>query len=61
MTCGHCAQAVQKKLSSTPGVSKVQVDLEGARATVEFDPAVTDRKRLAAAVESLGYGVPATA
>jgi Cu+-exporting ATPase len=59
MTCGNCARTVERKLSSSPGVSKAQVDLAGGRATVEFDPAVTDVQRLAAAVKALGYGAAA--
>ena len=58
MTCGNCARSVERKLSATPGVSKAQVDLAGAKATVEYDPARTNFDALAAAVESLGYQVP---
>lgn len=55
MTCGNCARTVERKLSSTPGVSRVEVDLPGARATVEFDPERTSTAQLAAAIEQLGY------
>jgi copper chaperone CopZ len=58
MTCGGCARTVEKKLAATPGVSKVTVDLEGARATVEYDEAAVRPEALANAVRQLGYEVP---
>ena len=57
MTCGACARTVERKLVSTPGVSAAQVDLENAKATVEYDEDRTDRTQLVSAVESLGYQV----
>jgi copper ion binding protein len=59
MTCGGCVRTVEKKLAATPGVSKVTVDLEGARATIEYDAAAVQPEALAAAVRQLGYEVPA--
>jgi copper chaperone CopZ len=55
MTCGNCARGVERKLMATPGVAKAAVDLAGARATVEFDPAKASAESLAAAVRQLGY------
>ncbi len=57
MTCGNCARSVEKTLASTPGVTKVQVELEGARATVEYDPSLVTREVLVNAVRDLGYEV----
>lgn len=59
MSCHHCQAAVEKALLKVPGVSRAQVDLEGARAVVEYDPAKTTRDMLVAAVEDAGYSVPA--
>jgi len=59
MTCGNCARSVEKKLAAAPGVSKVAVDLAGARATVQYDSAVVQPEALANAVRGLGYEVPA--
>jgi copper chaperone CopZ len=59
MTCGNCARSVEKKLAGTPGVAKVTVDLEGARARVEYDAAAVKPETLANAVRQLGYEVPA--
>jgi copper chaperone CopZ len=57
MTCGNCARMVERKLASSPGVAKAQVDLDAAAATVEYDPARVSTEELAAAIEKLGYQV----
>jgi copper chaperone CopZ len=59
MTCGNCARGVERKLASTPGVVKATVDLEGARATVEYEAGAASPESLANAVRQLGYEVPA--
>jgi copper chaperone CopZ len=58
MTCGGCARTVEKKLSATPGVTKVSVDLEGGSATVEYNSGLVKPEVLADAVRQLGYEVP---
>jgi copper chaperone CopZ len=59
MTCANCARSVERKLASAPGVSKAAVDLQAARATVEYDPELVKPETLANAVRALGYEVPA--
>lgn len=59
MTCGNCARTVERKLSSTPGVTKAQVDLNSATATVEYDPELVKPEVLANEVRQLGYEVAA--
>jgi copper ion binding protein len=59
MTCGNCARTVERALGSTPGVTKVSVDLQGASATVEYDVNLVKPEALAEAVRDLGYEVPA--
>lgn len=59
MTCGNCARSVERKLSNTPGVTKVTVDLLGADATVEYDAGLVTPEALAESVRTLGYEVPA--
>ena len=59
MTCGNCARSVERTLASTPGVTKVSVDLQGAGATVEYDSDLVTPDTLANAVRDLGYEVPA--
>ena len=59
MTCGNCARSVERKLSATPGVTKATVNLEAARASVEYDSSLVKPETLANAVRQLGYEVPA--
>ena len=59
MSCGGCARNVTKVLEALPGVSAAQVSLEGACATVQYDPAKVDAAAMRAAVEGVGFGVPA--
>ena len=59
MTCGNCARTVERKLASTPGVTKASVYLKTNRATVEYDPDLVKPEVLAGAIRGLGYEVPA--
>jgi copper chaperone CopZ len=59
MTCGNCARSVERKLASTPGVTKATVSLEEHRATVEYDGELVKPETLANAVRQLGYDVAA--
>jgi Cu+-exporting ATPase len=58
MTCGNCARSVERKLSATPGVTKVTVELDKASATVEYDVNLVKPDGIANAVRLLGYEVP---
>ncbi len=57
ITCAGCVNTVTGALKKTPGVNDASVNFATRKATVEFDPAVADRKKLAAAVVEAGYGV----
>jgi copper chaperone CopZ len=59
MTCDNCARSVERQLSSTPGVTKAQVELQAGRATVEYDSDLVKPEVLANAVRDLGYEVAA--
>jgi Cu+-exporting ATPase len=59
MTCGNCARAVERTLSSTPGVTKATVNLELKTATVEYDTAMVKPEVIENAVRELGYEVAA--
>ena len=54
MTCGHCVSSVTEEVSSLPGVSDVQVELETGTVTVTSDQPVGEDK-VRAAVEEAGY------
>ena len=59
MTCDNCVRAVERKLASTPGVTKVTVDLDSAKADIEYDDDLVRPEVLADAVRDLGYEVAA--
>ena len=56
MSCGHCSGRVEQALRAVPGVREVAVDLEGKRADVQIDDAVTEAA-LSQAVTDSGYTV----
>src|SRR5206468_8091227 len=58
MTCAACARAIERTLSSTPGVDRANVNLATNTATVEFDPEIVQVRDFVGAIEDLGYGVP---
>jgi P-type Cu+ transporter len=60
MTCGHCVAMVQGALEGVPGVRSAKVDLANRQAEVVVESGQADRSKLAKAVESAGYSVPAT-
>ncbi|MCO5131583.1 MAG: heavy metal translocating P-type ATPase [Xanthobacteraceae bacterium] len=60
MTCASCVGRVEKALKAVPGVETVSVNLATERASVTTTAPV-DRATLVAAVENVGYSVPARA
>ncbi len=57
MSCVRCAAAVEKALCATSGVISAQVSYASAKADIEFDPDITDIKKITKAVEKAGYSV----
>ncbi len=55
MKCEHCSAAVTKALSELEGVTAVNVDLAGGKATVDAVD-VTD-EALTEAIEDIGFDV----
>jgi copper chaperone CopZ len=51
--CGGCVAAIQDGLKSLPGVSSVEVTIEGGQVTVQGD--ALERTALAAKLGELGY------
>ncbi len=58
MMCAHCQARVEKALKAVEGVSSVNVDLEGGKATVEGTAAAEALKQ---AVVDAGYEVTSVA
>jgi copper chaperone len=57
MTCQHCVHAVKGAVSALSGVGKVEVSLEKKKATVDFDPGITNLAAITTAIEEQGYSV----
>ncbi|PQV62820.1 Cu+-exporting ATPase [Abditibacterium utsteinense] len=55
MHCSACAVRIEKALNRAPGVETANVNFATTRATVSFDPAQTDLKKLREAVQKAGY------
>ena len=55
MSCASCAGEIERALAGQPGVTEARVNFASGRATVAYDPGVTDLGRLGAAVGRLGY------
>jgi Cu+-exporting ATPase len=58
MTCAACVRRVERALNKVPGVQEGVVNLVTQRATVRYDPGVTNREAVARAIEDAGYEVP---
>ncbi|MBA2453766.1 MAG: heavy metal translocating P-type ATPase [Chloroflexia bacterium] len=59
MTCASCVRRVERSLTRVEGVNEANVNLATEKASVVFDPAVTNVDALRAAVEKAGYKVGA--
>src|SRR4051812_12683416 len=55
MTCASCVAHVEKALRKAPGVESYRVNLARGRASVRFDPSLTNPKQVAVAVSLAGY------
>jgi Cu+-exporting ATPase len=55
MTCANCAETNQGALEDVPGVISAEVNYATDEASVEFNPADTDRGELYGAIEAAGY------
>ena len=54
MTCGHCVAAVTEELSSIPGVTQVDVDLDSGQVAVISAEALP-QELIASAIDEAGY------
>jgi len=59
MTCAACARTVERQLGSTPGVTQASVNFATRTASVRYNADQAGVENLVAAVEDVGYEVPA--
>lgn len=57
MSCMHCVNAVKSSVGSLPGISKVDVDLEGKKVAVAFDADKVNIEKIKEKIEDAGYEV----
>lgn len=56
MTCASCAKVIEMTLKKTSGVDEVMVNLASEKASVAYDPALTNTQAIIEAVKKAGYG-----
>ena len=59
MTCASCAARIEKKVGGMDGVRAASVNFGAEQASVEFDPAQTSPEKIVAAIQEIGFEVPA--
>ncbi len=57
MTCANCSATIERNLKRMPGVNEANVNLATDRATVIYNPAMTDVRAMKDLVFDLGYEV----
>jgi copper chaperone len=57
MSCQGCVKNVSGVLLALPGVSGVEVSLDAAQATIEYDPQAVAAEQFRAAIEDAGFDV----
>jgi len=57
MTCANCVATIERNLKKVDGVQQAMVNLSSERATVEFDPNLTDLESLIGRVRKAGYDI----
>jgi len=55
MSCMHCVGKVNKGLEEMEGVFSVEVDLEGKKAVIRYDPDKAEAEAIRKKVADLGY------
>jgi Cu+-exporting ATPase len=55
MHCGSCAALIEETLGDQSGVLSASVDLDQARAVVEYEPSTIDIDTIRAAIAEAGY------
>jgi copper chaperone CopZ len=55
MHCGSCVALIEETLNERAGVTAALVDLDSARAVIEYDPSTLDLEEIRAAIAEAGY------
>ncbi len=57
MTCMGCVASVQRVLGGIKGITKADVSLEQAQASITYDPAQANLQAIKTAITDAGYDV----
>jgi len=57
MSCGHCVKSVEGSVGELNGVQHVEVNLNEAKVTVEFDQNKVSLESIKEAIDDQGYEV----
>ncbi|MFP3887949.1 copper chaperone CopZ [Priestia filamentosa] len=57
MSCGHCVKAIEGSVGQLNGVQHVEVNLNEAKVTVEFDSSQVSLDSIKEAIDDQGYDV----
>ncbi len=57
MTCANCVASVERNLKKEKGVESAVVNLSSERATIVFDPQLTQLPALVQRIQRAGYGI----
>jgi len=55
MKCSKCTASVEKALKATPGVERVELNLERKEAVVEYDDAKVTESKLREVINATGF------
>jgi Cu+-exporting ATPase len=56
MTCASCVASIRRKLDKTPGIIEAKINFANKKAHVDFNPEMTDEKKIMEAISQAGYG-----
>ncbi len=57
MSCGHCVKSIEGSVGELNGVQHVEVNLNEAKVTVEFDQNKVSLESIKEAIDDQGYEV----
>ena len=55
MHCGSCVELIEETLLEREGVTAALVELDSARAVIEYDPSALGVREIRAAIAEAGY------
>lgn len=57
MSCSHCVASVQKALDKLSGIERAEIDLQGKRVRVDYEPEAVNLQAIKDAIENQGFQV----